>query len=82
MAIYKQYWLLIQQAPDFSKGSEFVEALVYVSTRFTKDHYPREEYIGRMNSGLNDAILMGISSDYVDSIIKQYLTPGVKKYLE
>lgn len=60
------------------KIGEIVQALVYLSTSFTTDDYPADEYIGRMNMGLDDAIAMGISRTFIDSVIRTCLQPRDK----
>lgn len=52
------------------KGSEFAKALVYLSTSYTRDGPPRDEYIDRMNLGLIDALALGVSRRFVNETIK------------
>lgn len=52
------------------QGSEFAKALVYLSTSYTRDGPPRDEYIDRMNLGLIDALALGVSQRFIDNTIK------------
>jgi hypothetical protein len=44
--------------------------LVYASSRYTEDGVPREEYVDRINSGIANALLLGISQRYVDRVMR------------
>ncbi|KAL3419332.1 AIG2 family protein [Phlyctema vagabunda] len=46
------------------KGQSVV-ALVYLSTRFTENGIPWDEYIGRMTTGFDRAVKLGVSHTYV-----------------
>ncbi|PMD25923.1 hypothetical protein NA56DRAFT_539475, partial [Hyaloscypha hepaticicola] len=48
----------------------FAKALVYLSTSYTRDGPPRDEYIDRMNLGLIDALALGVSQRFIDNTIK------------
>jgi gamma-glutamylcyclotransferase len=52
------------------KQGEFAKALVYLSTSYTRDGPPRDEYIDRMNLGLIDALALGVSRRFVNNTIK------------
>jgi len=45
-----------------------MEALVYISLFYTKEGPPRREYIHRMNMGLNDALVLGVSKSYISTL--------------
>ncbi|RYC63313.1 hypothetical protein CHU98_g2882 [Xylaria longipes] len=44
--------------------------LVYVSYDFVRLGHPRDEYIDRMNSGIRDAIAMGVPEDFFQNTIR------------
>ena len=55
------------------EGGERVVALVYASRRHTANGQPNEEYVGRMNLGIRDALALGFSRGYVDAKIRPFL---------
>jgi gamma-glutamylcyclotransferase len=58
-----------------------IEALVYVDRRVTIGD-PKEEYIGRMNSGIRDALREGVPREYVDKYIRPFIPEEKEKELE
>ena len=52
------------------QSPEFAKALVYLSTLYTRDGPPRDEYIDRMNLGLIDALALGVSRRFINNTIK------------
>lgn len=52
---------------------EITLALVYVSHHHTRDDRPRDEYVERMRQALGYALRLGISQDYITSVITPYL---------
>lgn len=57
-----------------AKG-ERASVLVYVSRKHTQDDVPREEYVDRMNNGIVDALLLGISRSYIEKYLRRYIPP-------
>lgn len=51
------------------KTAEMVSALVYLSTTFTEGGYPGEEYMSRLDMGIDDAVAIGISREFTNSIL-------------
>ncbi|TAQ90394.1 hypothetical protein B7494_g1228 [Chlorociboria aeruginascens] len=49
-----------------------IEALVYVDTRRKKEGTIKEEYIGRMEMGIEDALQRGMPVEYVDKIMRRW----------
>lgn len=47
--------------------------LVYVSYDFVRWGNPRDEYIDRMNSGISDAIVMGIPDDFFENSLRDLI---------
>jgi hypothetical protein len=43
-------------------------ALVYISLFYVKEGPPRREYIDRMNLGLEDALVLGVSRSYISAL--------------
>lgn len=51
------------------------EMLVYIDRRHTETDEPREEYIIRRNSGIDDALKVGIPADYVNRVMRKFIPP-------
>ncbi|KAI3324706.1 hypothetical protein HD806DRAFT_493397 [Xylariaceae sp. AK1471] len=49
------------------------DILVYVSHNFVRRGQPRDEYIGRMNSGIKDALAMGIPEYFFDNTVRDWI---------
>lgn len=56
-----------------SVRGEPLQALVYVSRRYTTEGDPRDEYVDRMNLGVTDALKLGVSEEYVKKYIRTYI---------
>jgi gamma-glutamylcyclotransferase (GGCT)/AIG2-like uncharacterized protein YtfP len=54
-----------------------IETWLYYDPWRTNSSIPHDEYISRMNSGLLDAISLGMPTSYVDRVIRPYI-PEVK----
>ncbi|KAG4442924.1 hypothetical protein IFR05_001628 [Cadophora sp. M221] len=52
---------------------EIATALVYLSTTYKTEGKPHEEYVSRMNAGIKDALVLGMSSLFVASAIRPYI---------
>ncbi|TGJ64302.1 hypothetical protein EYR41_010365 [Orbilia oligospora] len=61
---------------DQSKEGEEVLAMVYLSTRHVTPGHPWDEYIIRMEQGLQQALRLGVSSDYVENEVRPALKTG------
>ncbi|KAI0405021.1 hypothetical protein F4802DRAFT_565384 [Xylaria palmicola] len=48
--------------------------LVYISHDFVASSDPRSEYIDRMNSGIRDAIAMGVPEDFFQTAVYPFIT--------
>lgn len=55
---------------------ESVTALVYISSSYTKNGLPWDEYIHRMEVGLDEALALGISREYVAQYVQPFLEFG------
>jgi hypothetical protein len=58
------------------KGGESAKALVYLSQNYIQDDRPWDEYIDRMEWGLEEALKQGISNEYVETVIRPFLRRG------
>jgi len=58
------------------KGGEPAKALVYLSQNYVQDDLPWDEYIDRMELGLDEALKQGISKDYIKTAISPFLRRG------
>ena len=47
-------------------AGERVKALVYQDHWRTKEHIPQDEYVKRMNRGISDAKMLGVSEEYIN----------------
>ncbi|KAF3226249.1 hypothetical protein TWF106_000743 [Orbilia oligospora] len=60
---------------DHRKGEEAL-AMVYLSTRHVTPGLPWDEYIIRMEQGLEQALRLGVSSDYIENEVRPALRTG------
>ncbi|KAI9847681.1 MAG: hypothetical protein M1837_001929 [Sclerophora amabilis] len=69
---YTRHELLVEWL-DRNDGnpSSTVESLVYVDLKRTADSVPYDEYIGRMNKGIADAVGKGMPQSYVDEHLRK-----------
>ncbi|KAI9801432.1 MAG: hypothetical protein M1825_003412 [Sarcosagium campestre] len=56
-------------------GQRRVEALVYVDYNRTGTDVPRQEYVERMNYGIQDALRLGVPQWYVDKYLRPFIPP-------
>lgn len=49
------------------------EVLVYVDRKRTTDSKPKEEYIIRMNNGIEDAVRFGMPHQYVNDVMRKFI---------
>lgn len=47
-----------------------VRVLVYIDPLRVEWGEPREEYVGRINTGIRDAVTLGVSREYVDEVMR------------
>ncbi|KAI5459945.1 PrpF protein-domain-containing protein [Mariannaea sp. PMI_226] len=61
---------------EVDDDEEVLRALIYVDTERMEDGPPREEYIGRMERGIEDAVEnWGMDEDYADRVMRRLATP-------
>ena len=58
---------------DITTKPEKKTALVYIDRKRLTDASPKEEYIYRMNRGIDDAIAMGIPANYVQKYLRPFI---------
>lgn len=58
------------------KGTVEVEVLVYVDWKRTEEGAPREEYVGRMNRGIEDALDLGVPREWVEKVVRRWIPEG------
>ncbi|KAK7426777.1 hypothetical protein QQZ08_006677 [Neonectria magnoliae] len=55
------------------------DVLVYISLNYILDSKPKEEYVSRINFGINDARALGLGDDYITNCIRPFVPPNQKK---
>ncbi|KAK7408846.1 hypothetical protein QQX98_008968 [Neonectria punicea] len=55
------------------------DVLVYISLNYILDSKPKEEYVNRINFGINDARALGLGDDYITNCIRPFVPPNQKK---
>ena len=58
---------------DTQDGGELQKMLVYIDYERTKPSDPKEEYIYRMNKGIEDALRAGVPQCYIEEVIRKYI---------
>lgn len=80
-------WIVARGGPDsirlhyLDKGKRWMEqpaadepnVLVYASLLHVKNSLPREEYVHRVNLGIDDACALGMDRDYIHNFVKPVL---------
>lgn len=57
------------------RGTAKEGVLVYLSPEFVREGAPKQEYVKRINSGIRDARMLGMTDEYVDYFVRQYVPP-------
>ncbi|KAG5916653.1 hypothetical protein E4U53_004286 [Claviceps sorghi] len=68
-----------------SVGRRTCNVLVYISLVHVTDSGPRDEYVGRINRGLRDAVSLGMEEDYIRNCIRPFVPetgPGARGRLK
>ena len=50
--------------------------LVYIDRERTAPSEPKEEYVYRMNKGIDDALALGVPKKYVDEVMRKFIPEG------
>lgn len=66
------------------KPTSSLPMLVYIDRNRTSEAEPKEEYVYRMNRGIDDAVKMGVPVEYVESVMRKFIPPdeGGSKSME
>ncbi|KAJ5210222.1 hypothetical protein N7491_010029 [Penicillium cf. griseofulvum] len=56
---------------------EEIEAITYLSTKYTDDGLIRLEYVQRMENAINDAVKLNMSRDFVERYLEPYINGDV-----
>lgn len=49
------------------------EVLLYIDRKRMVEDQPREEYVGRMNMGIRDAVERGVPRGYVEGVLRRFI---------
>jgi gamma-glutamylcyclotransferase len=58
---------------DVSKDHQSKKMLVYIDRKRTREFKPKNEYIYRMNRGIEDALKLGVPQSYVDRVLRKFI---------
>lgn len=73
------FWSGTTSTPvDVSKPptDEERKMLVYIDRERTAPSEPKEEYVYRMNKGIDDALALGVPKKYVDEVMRKFIPEG------
>jgi hypothetical protein len=70
---YTKHLLDIEIVSGVRTEKEVVKALVYVDLIRTGTGVCKEEYVGRMNRGIRDAVEKGMPRAYVESVLRRWV---------
>ena len=80
---YTKETMEVELHPAVSGEKSLVRALVYIDEKRVEEGEPREEYVHRMNMGINDAAARGLPKWYIDKCIRRYIpAEGEKEAVE
>lgn len=54
-------------------GAHVLTALVYVDEFRVSEGLPREEYVGRMNRGIEEAVALGLPRGWVENVVRTHI---------
>ncbi|KAF3057118.1 putative aig2 family protein [Daldinia childiae] len=67
------------ESTDQEKKSEKIQALAYIDFHRIRPSRPKNEYIYRMNDGIDEAMMQwGLPEQYVDSVLRPSIPAGGK----
>ncbi|KAK5118478.1 hypothetical protein LTR62_002993 [Meristemomyces frigidus] len=58
--------------------SRKLEMLVYIDRVRVSVARPRDEYVVRMNKGIEDALVMGVPKEYVEEVLRKFIAEAEK----
>ena len=59
-------------------GGSKVRVLVYVDERDIEEGDVRENYIGRMNRGIREAVELGLSEEWAREVMRKWVPEGIE----
>lgn len=62
-----------ERGENDSNEGRIIEGLVYVNDLMVEESTPNEEYVHRMNIGINDATRMGVPQWYIDLFLRPFI---------
>ncbi|KAF5661678.1 hypothetical protein FHETE_8326 [Fusarium heterosporum] len=70
---YQKFQVDVKWASAKSDGDDALRALVYIDSDRVDEDEPREEYVGRMEEGIKDAVEnWGLDEDYADRVMRRF----------
>ncbi|KAI9727501.1 MAG: hypothetical protein M1828_006443 [Chrysothrix sp. TS-e1954] len=67
------WWPVDGAKVNVNGTSSTATTLVYIDKKRIKDSQPKDEYIARMNHGINDAVEKGVPQKYVDDVMRKFI---------
>lgn len=69
---------LVDEHGDYEdgKGTGTVRALVYVDEGDIEEGVVRDNYVGRMNRGVREAVELGLSEEWVKKVVRRWVVEG------
>ena len=72
---YTKHIMKIGLQSENGEEKSVEQALVYIDKKRTEEGKPREEYIFRINRGVDDASARGMPKWYIDKYIRKFIPP-------
>ena len=76
---YTKEMMEVELQPTVSGEKSLVQGLVYINKKTVEEGEPWEEYIHRMNMGINDAAARGLPRWYIDKYIRRHIPAKGRK---
>lgn len=70
--------LELEHQNQYYQGARTVRALVYIDEGDIEEGAVRENYVGRMNRGIREAVALGLSSEWVRRTMRRRVVEGVE----
>ena len=70
---YTKETMEVELQPAVSGEKSLVQCLVYIDRKRVEEGEPWEEYIHRMNMGINDAAARGLPKWYIDKYMRRFI---------
>ena len=76
---YTKHIVGIELQSGNNKGGSMIQGLAYIDEKRKEEREPWEEYIHRMNMGINDAAARGLPRWYIDKCLRKFIPPEEEK---